>query len=111
MGGDDVASGTLLFLGEIERVVAAVVAVRGLSLVVIAAAEDGGSLPVSSSLLILDLRSSSSDHTVEGAVVEIVDSVATWSAPRDRSTYRLSETILLLPDRVGGRGVFSFALE
>lgn len=65
-----------LCFGEDDIVVAAVVAVFGLSDVVIAAAEDGGSLPVSSSFRILDLRSSSSSQTVEGAVVEMVDSVA-----------------------------------
>jgi hypothetical protein len=65
-----------LGFGEEESVVAAVVAVFGLSELVIAAADDGGSFPVSSNFLILDLRSSSSSHTVEGAVVDIVDSVA-----------------------------------
>lgn len=75
----------LLFLGELDNVVAAVVAVRGRSVDVMAAADEGGSLPVSSSFLILDLRSSSSSHTVEGAVVEMVDSVATFSPTRKRS--------------------------
>jgi hypothetical protein len=53
------------------------VAVRGLSwaLLYIAAAEDGGSFPVSSSFLIRSLRSSSSSQTVEGAAVDKVDSV------------------------------------
>jgi hypothetical protein len=64
----------------------AVFAVRGLSLVgeYIAAEEDGGSFPVSSSFLIRSLRSSNSSQTVDGAVVDNVDSVP--SAPaRDRS--------------------------
>lgn len=58
-------------------VVTVVVAVRGLSVDMcdMAAAEDVGSFPVSSSFRILDLRSSSSSHTVEGAVVDKVDSV------------------------------------
>jgi hypothetical protein len=34
-----------------------------------------GSFPVNSSLCMRDLRSSSSSHTVDGAVVETVDSV------------------------------------
>src|ERR1700712_1686719 len=75
-----------LCFGEEEIVVvAAVVAVFGLSEVVIAAAEDGGNLPVNSSFLILDLRSSSSSHTVDGAVVEMVDSVALCSGMRGGS--------------------------
>ena len=75
-----------LCLGEDDMaVVAAVVAVFGLSEVVIAAADDDGSLPVNSSFLILDFRSSSSSHTVEGAVVEMVDSVALCSGTRGRS--------------------------
>ena len=57
-------------------VVAAVVAVRGLSVAGdIAAPEDGGIRPVSSSLRILDFKSSSSSQTVEGAVVDMDDSV------------------------------------
>jgi len=64
-------------LGDEDMVVTVVVAVRGLSAVAfdIAAAEDDGSLPVNSSFRILDFKSSSSSHTVEGAVVDIVDSV------------------------------------
>ncbi len=105
------ATGPLLCLGEFERAVARVVAVRGLSPVAIAAAEDEGSFPVSSSLFILDLRSSNSDQTVEGAAVETVDSVATWSASRNLSAYRISDTILLLPDRVDGRSGSPLAVE
>ena len=74
-----------LFFGDDERVVAAVVAVRGRSAEDIAAAEDDGSLPVSSSFRIRDFRSSNSSQTVEGAVVDIVDSVALMSAYRGRS--------------------------
>ena len=79
------ATGGLLCLGELDSVVAAVVAVRGRSVDVIAAAEDGGSFPVNSSFRILDFRSSNSSQTVEGAVVEMVDSVATCSPVRKRS--------------------------
>lgn len=54
-----------------------VAAVRGLSFDVpeIAACDDGGSFPVSSSLRIRDFKSSSSSQTVEGAFVDNVDSV------------------------------------
>jgi hypothetical protein len=64
-------------LGEEDMVVTVVVAVRGLSTVAfdIAAADDEGNFPVSSSFRILDFRSSSSSQTVDGAVVERVDSV------------------------------------
>ena len=64
-------------LGEVDNAVTVVAAVRGLSLDVpeIAAWDDGGSFPVSSSLRIRDFRSSSSSQTVEGAVVDNVDSV------------------------------------
>lgn len=68
---------TGLLLGDEDIVVvAAVVAVFGRSDVDIAAAEDGGSFPVSSNFRIRDFKSSSSSQTVEGAVVEMVDSVA-----------------------------------
>jgi hypothetical protein len=65
-------------LGDEDMVVAVVVAVGGRSSdnLDTAAPEVDGSLPVSSSL---DLRSSSSSHTVEGAVFDKVDSVP--SAP------------------------------
>ena len=64
-------------LGEDDIVVTVVVAVAGRSLEArdIAAPEVAGSLPVNSSLCILDLRSSNSSHTVDGAVVDTVDSV------------------------------------
>lgn len=57
-------------------VVGAVVAVRGRysSGLPIAALEVGGNFPVSSSFLIRDFRSSSSSHTVEGAVFESMES-------------------------------------
>lgn len=64
-------------LGDDEAVVAVVVAVGGRSSVNLdtAAPEVGGSLPVSSRRWMRDLRSSSSSHTVEGAVFDVVDSV------------------------------------
>lgn len=64
-------------LGDMEAVVTVVLAVAGRSSdsFVTAAPEVEGSLPVSSRRLILDLSSSSSSQTVEGAVVEAVDSV------------------------------------
>lgn len=57
--------------------VTVVVAVRGLSpeILDIAAADEGGSFPVSSNLRILDFKSSNSSQTVDGAVVDKVDSV------------------------------------
>ena len=64
--------------GDDDMVVTVVVAVRGLSpdaCCDIAAADDVGNFPVSSNLRILDFRSSSSSQTVEGAVVDKVDSV------------------------------------
>lgn len=63
--------------GEVDIVVTVVVAVGGRSCEArdIAAPDVGGSLPVNSSLCILDLRSSSSSHTVDGAVVDTDDSV------------------------------------
>ncbi len=75
-----------LCFGDDDTVVTVVVAVRGRSpkTLAIAAPEDGGIFPVSSSLRILDFMSSSSSHTVEGAVVDTVDSVPSawgvWSA-------------------------------
>ena len=67
---------TRLCCGDVEIVVVVVVAVRGRSLdpFNIAAPEEGGNFPVSSSFRILDFKSSSSSQTVEGAVVETVDS-------------------------------------
>lgn len=64
-------------LGDDEMVVTVVVAVRGRSADVLEMPEafDGGNLPVSSSFRMRDLRSSSSSQTVDGAVVESVDSV------------------------------------
>ena len=70
--------------GEEDKVVMAVFAVRGLSFVgvYIAAEDDEGSLPVSSSFLMRSLRSSSSSQTVDGAVMDNVDSLP---SARDRS--------------------------
>lgn len=63
--------------GEEDRVVTVVVAVGGRSFEArdIAAPDVGGILPVNSSLCIRDFKSSSSSHTVDGAVVETDDSV------------------------------------
>lgn len=77
-------------------VVAAVVAVRGRSALDMAAAEDDGSLPVISSFRIRDLRSSSSSHTVEGAVVDTVDSVLFCSTSLGLSGFADSDVNLLL---------------
>lgn len=76
--------------GEVDNAVTVVAAVRGRSWAApeIASCEDGGSLPVSSSLRIRDLRSSSSSQTVEGALVDRVDSVPSRAlsvSPRTRS--------------------------
>lgn len=68
-----------------------VAAVRGLSCAApdMAAWDEGGNLPVSSSLRIRDFKSSNSSQTVEGAVVDSVDSVPSTRAlsisPRARS--------------------------
>lgn len=64
-------------LGDVDMVVIVVVAVGGLSPVAweTAAPDVAGSFPVSSSFRILDFKSSNSSHTVEGAVVDVVDSV------------------------------------
>lgn len=64
-------------MGEPDIVVTVVVAVAGLSSDILetAAPEVDGNFPVSSSLLIRDFISSNSSHTVEGAVVDAVDSV------------------------------------
>lgn len=78
-------------LGELDNAVTVVAAVRGLSWAApeMAAWEEGGSFPVSSSLRIRDFKSSSSSQTVEGAVVDSVDSVPSARAlsvsPRARS--------------------------
>jgi len=63
--------------GDEDIVVTVVVAVRGRSPEAdeIAAPDDGGNFPVNSSLRIRDFMSSSSSQTVDGAVVETVDSV------------------------------------
>jgi hypothetical protein len=63
--------------GDPDMVVTVVVAVAGRSSDILetAAPEVDGSFPVSSSLLIRDFRSSSSSQTVDGAVVDAVDSV------------------------------------
>ena len=62
--------------GDEDIVVTVVVAVRGRSMAVETAAfEEAGILPVSSSLRILDFKSSSSSQTVDGAVVDTDDSV------------------------------------
>lgn len=78
--GSDSGGGVLVFrpcLGDEDIVVTVVVAVRGLSpdMEDIAAAEEEGNFPVNSSFRILDFRSSNSSHTVDGAVVDRVDSV------------------------------------
>lgn len=73
-------------LGEVDdMVVAVVVAVGGRSVEArdIAAPEVAGNLPVNSNLCIRDFNSSNSSHTVDGAVVETVDSVP--STPREGS--------------------------
>jgi hypothetical protein len=63
--------------GDVDIVVTVVVAVGGRSFEAreIAAPDVAGSFPVNSSLCILDLRSSNSSQTVDGAVVDTVDSV------------------------------------
>lgn len=69
--------------GDVDIVVTVVVAVGGLSLDArdMAAPDVAGSFRVSSRRFMRDLRSSSSSHTVEGAVVETVDSVPSAVRP------------------------------
>lgn len=82
--------------------VTVVVAVRGRSAEAeeIASCEEGGSLPVNSNLRIRDFRSSNSSHTVEGAVVDNVDSVPSCRVRSDsiraRSVASEVEVCLLL---------------
>lgn len=70
-------SSTRPCLGDEDMVVMVVVAVGGLSpnTLDMAASDETGNLPVSSSFRIRCLRSSTSSQIVDGAVVETVDSV------------------------------------
>ena len=94
--------------GDDDKVVTVVVAVRGRSADAfdIAAADEEGNFPVSSSLRIRDLRSSSSSHTVDGAVVDKVDSVPSNRA-RSPSSLELSVAsggaFVRLAERLDGR--------
>ena len=67
---------SLRFFGDEDVFVIVVLAVPGLSpnAVAIAALDEAGSLPMTSKLLILDFKSSSSSQSVEGALVDVVDS-------------------------------------
>lgn len=66
--------------GDDDNEVAVVAAVRGRSPVVeCIASREGGSFPVNSSFRIRDFISSRSSQTVEGAVVEMVDSVPSYN--------------------------------
>lgn len=85
--------GALVFrpcCGDDDNVVTVVVAVRGRSpdALDMAAADEAGSFPVSSSFRIRDLRSSSSSQTLDGAVVDNVDSVPSCLALSDSSRER-----------------------
>ena len=75
-------------LGDEDMVVMVVVAVGGRSFRAfdMAAFDDFGKIPVSSSFRSLDFRSSSSSQTVDGAVVETVDSVpGAWGVTKAAS--------------------------
>src|SRR2546430_6827440 len=87
----------LACFGDVDIVVAFVVAVRGLSPVAedIAAADEDGNFRVSSSFLNRDFKSSSSSHTVDGAVVEMVESVASRARYLSRSPASSRPTALL----------------
>jgi hypothetical protein len=87
----------LPLFGDVDIVVIVVVAVGGLSpdACETAAPEVAGSFPVSSSFRIRDFKSSSSSQTVDGAVVEAVDSVPSAS----RGLSGPSSTSLLLATR------------
>lgn len=80
------------YFGEEEMVVMAVFAVRGLSLegLYMAAEDDEGSFPINSNFLMRSLRSSSSSQTVDGAVVDAVDSVP---SNRDRSVSACARSV------------------
>lgn len=69
-----------LCFGDEDTVVTVVVAVRGRSPAIedMAAADEEGSFPVNSSFRIRDFRSSSSSQMVDGAVVDMVDSVPSF---------------------------------
>lgn len=92
------------WLGDEDMVVAVVAAVRGRSppefeAEDMAACDDGGNLPVNSSLRMRDLRSSSSSQTVDGALVERVDSVPSWRFLSGYST----RTRSVVSDELGRR--------
>jgi hypothetical protein len=94
-------------LGDVDIVVTVVVAVGGLSVEACdtAAPEVAGNFPVNSSFLIRDLRSSSSSQTVDGAVVEVVDSVPSGI----RGVSGSSSTELFLP--TSGEELYVLAVE
>src|SRR5271163_3498385 len=97
-GGEVLA---LACFGDADIVVAFVVAVRGLSPVAedIAAADEEGNFPVNSSFLMRDFRSSSSSQTVDGAVVDMVDSVVSRTGYFGRSaTSSRPRVLLATPD-------------
>src|ERR1700722_10545902 len=87
----------LPLFGDVDIVVIVVVAVGGLSpdACETAAPEVAGSFPVSSSFLIRDFRSSSSSQTVDGAVVDIVESVASRARYFGRSEISSRPRVLL----------------
>lgn len=91
------------FLGETDMVVTVVVAVGGLSSedLISAAAEVGGSFPVNSRRWIRDFRSSSSSQTVDGALVDVVDSVPSAKLPASGS----SSSSCISKDRFKGDGL------
>lgn len=101
----------MICFGEDEKLVIAVLAVRGRSPDTFDNAEEEGNLPVSSRLRIRAFKSSNSSHTVEGAVVDRVDSVPSW---RTRSVSNLGRSTasekepwreVREPERVEGRYV------
>ena len=109
---DSGSGGGLLALrpcfGDDDRVVTVVVAVRGRSpdTLDIAAADEEGSFPVSSNFRILDFKSSSSSHTVDGAVVDNVDSVPSSRDLSDSSLARPAPSKLAVARP--GRGLERF---
>lgn len=97
--------------GDDDSVVTVVVAVRGLSpdIVDIAAADEAGNFPVNSNFQILDFRSSNSSHTVDGAVVDNVDSVPSClyfsmsGLIRSVASDPAKAEVVRLPDKLEGR--------
>jgi hypothetical protein len=96
-----------LRFGDVDMVVAVVVAVGGLSPLAweTAAPEVAGSLPVNSSFRILDFKSSNSSQTVDGAVVDVVPSSVLSAALGNSATLTGSAVLATMGEELYIRGV------